>query len=90
MLDGYCIFGQNEEPTCGSPIWVYERKLYSYENKKFSAIGIDHAHEQNNKILKVDGGVTGNLDNDEMLGDWAISGPYVADLIKDWNNRHDL
>ena len=36
-------------------------------NKRFSAIGIDHAHEQNNKILKVDGGLVDILDNEEAL-----------------------
>ena len=36
-------------------------------NKVFSNISIDQAHEQNNKILKTDGGVIGILDNPTAL-----------------------
>ena len=36
-------------------------------NNPFSSIGIDQAHEQNNKIIKVDGGAIGLLENDNAL-----------------------
>ena len=33
----------------------------------FSAIGIDQAHKQNNKSMKIDGGAIGILDNEQAL-----------------------
>ena len=47
----------------------------------FSNIGIDQAHEQNNKIVKVDGGAIGILDNDAALLKWAITGPTIINEI---------
>ena len=41
---------------------------------------IDQAHEQNNKILKTDGGVIGILDNPTALLKWAICGPVIGNL----------
>ena len=32
---------------------------------RFSSIGIDHAHEQNNKLAKDDGGAIGLTENDD-------------------------
>ena len=36
-------------------------------NRKFSSIGIDQAHEQNNKIVKIDGGAVGLFDNEQAI-----------------------
>lgn len=47
----------------------------------FSSIGIDQAHEQNNKIVKVDGGAIGLLENDAALLNWAISSPIISDML---------
>ena len=33
----------------------------------FSGMGIDQAHEQNNKCVKIDGGAIGILDNERAL-----------------------
>ena len=41
-------------------------------NCVFSNMGINQAHEQNNKILKTDGGVFVILDNPTALLKWAI------------------
>ena len=51
-------------------------------NKVFSAMGIDQAHEQNNKIVKTDGGVIGILDNPKTLINWAVSGPIISNMLK--------
>ena len=37
--------------------------------KQFSSIGIDQAHEQNNKIVKTDGGAIGIVENEQALLD---------------------
>ena len=38
--------------------------------KKFSAIAIDQAHEQNNKIIKGDGGAIGLTEDPSALRRW--------------------
>ena len=47
----------------------------SRSNRKFSRMGIDQAHKQNNKIVKVDGGAIGILDDEAALLKWAVAGP---------------
>ena len=37
-------------------------------NRMFSAIAIDHAHEQNNAHIKGDGGALGQTDNPDLDG----------------------
>ena len=46
-------------------------------------MGIDQAHEQNGKILKIDGGVIGILDNPTVLLKWAIIGPVISEILKE-------
>ena len=36
---------------------------------------------KNNKPVKTDGGAIGILDNDEALLEWAVSGPYIANMV---------
>ena len=50
-------------------------------NRLFSYISDDHAHEQNNKLIKSDGGVVGILDSVKALLKWMISGPIIASVI---------
>ena len=52
-------------------------------NSAFSNIGVDQAHKQNNKLLKIDGGAIGILDNPNALLRWAVAGPIVAQIFKD-------
>ena len=52
-------------------------------NCVFSNMGIDQAHEQNNKILKTDGGVIGIFDNPTALLKWAIWGPVISEILKE-------
>lgn len=40
----------------------------------FSAIAIDHAHEQNNASVKGDGGAVGLTENPSALRRWMVSG----------------
>ena len=62
------------------PEQVFEAFLQGYFTAKtqFSAIGIDPAHEQQNKMVKVVGGAIGLLDNCRALLEWALYGPYIA------------
>ena len=52
-------------------------------NCVFSNMGTDQAHEQNGKILKIDGGVIGILDNPTVLLKWAIIGPVISEILKE-------
>ena len=50
---------------------------------RFSAIAIDHAHKQNNKCVKGDGGVIGITENSSQLLRWMVSGPEVARVVNE-------
>ena len=56
-------------------------------NRVFSAIAIDHAHEQNNALIKGDGGAVGLTDNPPALRRWMIAGPEVARVIQEFHDQ---
>ena len=49
--------------------------------RRFSNIGFDHAHEQNNKPLKTEGGAIGILDSPGALLKWAVAGPEISRIL---------
>ena len=49
--------------------------------RPFSAIAIDHAHEQNNAVVKGDGGAIGLTQNPRALLRWMVAGPEIARTI---------
>eukprot|EP00794_Sanderia_malayensis_P004251 gene4251-4816_t len=51
-------------------------------NNPFSNMGIDQAHEQNNKVVKIDGGAIGLLDNEAALLKWAVASPIIGDILE--------
>ena len=61
--------------------------------RRFSNIGFDHAHEQNNKIVKTDGGAIGILDSPAALLKWAVAGPEISRIlgtIDEENGKDDV
>ena len=50
-------------------------------SRYFSRISDDQAHEQNNKIVKGNGGAIGIFDSPISLAKWMISGPDIAHMI---------
>ena len=52
-------------------------------NRAFFSIGEDHAHEQNNKIMKGDSGAIGIFDHEEALLEWAVCGLAIANTFQD-------
>ena len=46
--------------------------------RPFSAIALDHAHEQENASIKGDGGAVGLTENPAALRRWMVCGPEVA------------
>ena len=46
-----------------------------------SGISLDHVHEQNNKLVKGDGGTRGLTENSSQLLRWMVSGLKVARFV---------
>ena len=55
--------------------------------REFSCIGIDQAHEQNNKLIKIDGGAIGIFDNPGALLRWAVAGPMIGNILTKSEDR---
>ena len=49
--------------------------------REFSALAIDQAHEQNNAVIKGDGGAVGLTEDPGALRRWMIAGPEVSRLV---------
>ncbi len=58
-------------------------------DRKFSAMALDQAHEQMNKVIKGDGGAIGLFGNDHALKRWLLSGPEMARVIKEFEEIWD-
>ena len=52
--------------------------------RKFSAMAIDQAHEQNNAMVKGEGGAVGLTENPSALRRWMISGPEIARIVNEF------
>ena len=52
--------------------------------RRFSAIAIYQAHEQNNGMVKGDGGAVGLTENPSALRRWMISGPEMARFVSEF------
>ena len=59
-------------------------------HRAFSSIPIDQAHEQNNKVVKGDGGAIGLTENPSQLLRWMICGPEVSGLINEFQTSEEL
>lgn len=68
-----------------NPVLEQFKKGYFTVNKTdhpFSNMGVNQAHQQNNKVVKVDdGGSIGILENETTLLKWAVAGPIMSDLL---------
>ena len=47
-------------------------------------MAIDQAHEQNNAMVKGDGGAVGLTENPNALRRWMLSGPEMARLVNEF------
>ena len=55
--------------------------------KPFSSIGIDQAHEQNNKLVKIDGGAVNILLSDSTaLMKWMVGGPEISEMVQSFRS----
>ena len=52
-------------------------------------MGTDQAHEQNNKVIKADGGAIGILDNESALLEWGTSGRQISEMLSELSKNSD-
>jgi len=62
------------------------RFVVNKTSKNFSSIPIDHAYEQNNALVKGEGGAVGLTENPSALRRWMVSGPEMARIINEFEN----
>ena len=86
-----------EELPTRHPI-VYEAFMNGHftsrkSHSAFSAISDDHLHEQNNKMIKGDGGAVGILANPTALLKWMVAGPEISRMVHEFEQtvgRNDI
>ena len=54
--------------------------------RQFSGIPIDKAHEQNNGMVKEEGGAVGLTENPSALRWWMVAGPEMARIIDEFED----
>ena len=83
------VFIQDLEELDAETLTVFEKGYFTVKksNRVFSNMGIDQAHEQNNKIVKIHGGAIGILDNTNALTRWSVSAPVIADICNSAKNE---
>ena len=55
--------------------------MINKSGKPISIMGIDQAHEQNNKLVKIDGGATDLLNDNTAFLKWTVRGPEVTEMV---------
>ena len=65
--------------------WVISKSTHRY-----SAIPIDQAHEQENKVVKGSGGAVGLTENPVAFRRWMTSVSDLARLLKQFENEYNL
>ena len=53
-------------------------------SKAFSNMAIDQAHEQNNAVVKGDGGAIGLTEDPSALRRWMVAGPELSRLVNEF------
>lgn len=66
------------------PAIAKEFTVNKRRSKPFSAIGLDHAHEQLNARVKGVGGAVGLTENADALRRWMVAGPEVARVVTEF------
>ena len=59
-----------------------EKVSISKSGESFSSMRIDKAHEQNNKLVKIDGGATDLLNDNAALLKWTVARPEIAEMVR--------
>ena len=54
--------------------------------RPFSCIALDQAHEQNNELIKGDGGMVGLTQNPSGLRRWMLAGAETCRILQDFED----
>ena len=65
--------------------WVISKSTH-----RFSAIPMDQANEQENKVVRGSGGVVELNENPTTFRHWVTSGPKLARLMKQFETEYSL
>ena len=57
--------------------------------KPFSSMGIDQVHEQNSKLVKIDGGASGLLNDNAALLKWTVAGSEITEMVQSFRCNDD-
>ncbi|KAE8737192.1 hypothetical protein FOCC_FOCC017347, partial [Frankliniella occidentalis] len=57
--------------------------------RAMSGLGVDQAHEQNNRIVKEEGGAIGLTQNPTALRRWMLAGPEITNLLQEFREEED-
>ena len=55
---------------------------------KFSTLAHDQVHEQQNAILKGDGGIIGITEDQSALKRWMVAGPEISRVLNEFESRY--
>ena len=55
-----------------------------------SLIALYHNHEQENEIIKGDGGAVGRTENPTALKRWMVAGPEIARVVKEFESTFEV
>ncbi|KAI8503415.1 hypothetical protein Bbelb_192360 [Branchiostoma belcheri] len=58
--------------------------VMSKSRRKFSLLAIDQGHEQNNGLMKEDGGIIGLTQDADAILRWAVAGPELVRVISEF------
>ena len=53
-------------------------------HRDFSSLAIDQAHEQNNAVIKGDGGAIGLTEDPSALRRWMVAGPEITKFVANY------
>ena len=56
----------------------------------FSKISLDHNHEQENEMIKGDGGAVGLTESPAALRRWMVAGPEIARAVREFERTYDV
>ena len=56
-------------------------------NRRFSMMALDQNHEQQNQIIKAEGGAVGLTENPASLTRWMFAGPEVAKVVTEFEEN---
>ena len=57
---------------------------FTKTNHAFYTMPLDQGHEQNNQMVKGDGGTIGLTENPQALRRWMIGGPQIARIVQEF------